>query len=91
MSESPTKTARAMVDASGRVVLPAAFRKVLGFRERQEVFLTLDAHSVRLEIPEAALARKIKRVQAIARKHGGGTGGEVDAFLAERRAEAARE
>jgi len=73
------------------LVLPVAFRKALGFRERQEVVLTLEDRGVRLEASEAALARKIERVQAIARKHGRGTGGEVDAFLAERRAEAARE
>ena len=80
-----------VVDAAGRVVVPAPFRAALGFRPRQEVVFTLDGSSIRLTTAEAALDAAVARVQSLAKKYGGGAGGEVDAFIAERRAEARRE
>lgn len=40
---------------------------------------------------EAALDAAVARARRLSRKYGNEGGGEVDAFLAERRAEAARE
>ena len=78
------------MDAAGRLVVPARFRAALGFGKRQEVLLTLEGAAVRLMTTEAAVDAAVSEVQALARKYGGGKGGEVDAFIAERRAEAAR-
>lgn len=80
-----------MVDAAGRLVVPAHFRTALGFAERQKVHLVLEGPSLRLTTAEAAMDAAVASLQALARKHGGGRGGEVDAFIAERRAEAAKE
>ena len=80
---------RVVVDAAGRLVVPARFRAALGFRKRQEVLLTLDGAALRLMTTEAALDAAVDGMQALARKYSGGTGGEVEAFLSERRAEAA--
>ena len=90
-SPSRSVTARAVVDAAGRLVVPARFRAALGFGKRQEVLLTLEGTAVRLVTAEAAVDAAVAEVQALARKYGGGKGGEVDAFIAERRAEAAKE
>ena len=91
---SPTSqedSVRAVVDAAGRLVVPARFRAALGFGKRQEVLLTLEGSAVRLMTAEAAVDAAVAEVQELARKYGGGKGGEVDAFIAERRAEAAKE
>ncbi len=72
-------------------MLPARFGAALAFRERQPVVLRLEDDSVRVATAEAALDAAIVAAQATARKYGGGTGGAVDAFIAERRAEAAEE
>lgn len=79
------------VDSAGRLVVPAKYRAALGFRSRQRVLLTLESDGLTLKTPGAALDAAIERAQTLARKYGGGRGGEVDAFLAERRAEAARD
>ena len=86
----PTRTT-AIVDSAGRLVVPAALRAALRFQPRQEVVLTLEGTSIRLTTAEVALHAAVARIQALARKHGGGKGGEVDAFIAERRAEARKE
>lgn len=82
---------RAVVDAAGRLVVPARFRAALGFEKRQEVLLTLEGTAVRLMTADAAVDAAVAEVQALARNYGGGKGGEVDAFIAERRAEASKE
>ena len=85
------ESASTVVDAAGRLVVPAAFRAALGFRPRQEVVLTLEGTSIKITTTEAALDAAVAKIQALARKYGGGKGGEVDAFIAERRAEARKE
>ncbi len=84
-------SATTVVDAAGRLVVPARFRAALGFRARQEVLLTLEGASIRVTTAEAALKAAVERAQSLATRHGGGAGGEVDAFIAERRAEARKE
>ena len=72
-------------------MLPARFRAALAFRERQPVVLRLEGDSVRVATAEAAPDAAIAAAQVTARTHGGRKGGAVDAFIAERRAEAAEE
>lgn len=79
------------VDSAGRLVVPARFRAALGIRSGESVLLTLESDGLTLTTREAALAAAVGRAQGLARKYGGGRAGEVDDFLAERRAEAARE
>ena len=78
---------RVRVDPGGRVVVPAGFRKALGIRNGQEVLIVLDDGFVRLQTVDAAL----ERVRAIARRRRTGAGSVADDFIAERRAEAAKE
>ena len=90
MDTTPT-SATTVVDAAGRLVVPARFRAALGFRPQQEVVLELEGASIRLTTAEAALEAAVARAQSLARRYGSGAGGEVDAFIAERRAEARKE
>lgn len=90
-SALPTHRASAVVEPAGRLVVPAPFPAALGFHKRQEDVLTLEGASVRLRTVDDAVDAAVAAAQALARKYGGGKGGEVDAFIAERRREAARE
>ena len=90
-AQKTVESASTVVDAAGRLVVPASFRAALGFQPRQEVVLTLEGDSIKMTTAEAALDAAVAKVQALARKYGGGKGGEVDAFIAERRAEARKE
>lgn len=81
----------AVLDASGRLVVPASLRKALGFRRRQRVVLTREGRALRIERVEDTVDAAVREAQELARRHGGGRGGQVDAFLAERRQEAHRE
>ena len=67
--------------------MPAGFRKALGIRNGQEVLMVLDDGFVRLQTVDAAL----ERVRAVARRRRMGATSVVDDFIAERRAEAAKE
>ena len=60
-------------------------RKALGIRDGQELTVSLEQDGLRLRTLDLALAR----VQDIAHRRRKGKGSVVDAFLAERRAEAA--
>lgn len=79
------------VDSAGRLTVPARFRAALGIRSGGRVLLTLESDGLTLTTREAALDAAVARAQGLARKYGGRGGREVDDFLAERRAEAARE
>ena len=78
---------RVRIDPAGRVVVPAGFRKALGIRSGQELLVSLDDGVLRLQTIDAAL----ERVRLIARSKRKGRRSVVDQFIAERRAEAARE
>ena len=78
---------RVRIHGAGRVVIPVTMRKALGIREGQELMVSLEQDGLRLRTLDPSLAR----VQAIARRRRKGKGSVVDAFLAERRAEAATE
>ena len=88
MSEIPHPTAeRVVIDAAGRLVVPARFRKAMGIRGRGTVVVGMVGDSLRVHTVDGAL----ERLQRIARRKGTDGTSAVDAFIAERRAEAKRE
>ncbi|WP_419942481.1 AbrB/MazE/SpoVT family DNA-binding domain-containing protein [Candidatus Palauibacter sp.] len=80
-------TERVTIDEAGRLVVPARFRRALGIRGRQQLLVGLEGDTIRLRTVRGALAR----LQALAARNRQGSGSVVDAFILERRAEAARE
>ena len=92
-SEPATDTEQitTVVDASGRLVVPARFRQALRFRERQRVVVSLNGKTLEVQTAEDALDAAVEYVQALARKYDTHADGGVDAFLAERRREAKAE
>lgn len=79
-----TETAR--IDKSGRVVIPAPYRKALGLGAGDDVVVMLEGESVRLVSVRQALheARQLLKLSGPGRKL-------TDELIKERRAEAARE
>ena len=70
------------VSASGRISLPADFRKAVGLEAGGKVVVELDGNDIRIRTPHAAVAR----AQAIARHlFAGRPNVSVDDFLAHRR------
>ena len=78
---------RVRIDGAGRIVVPADMRRALEIRDGEELTVSLEDDGIRLRTLDAGLAR----VRAIARRRRQGKGSVVDEFLAERRAEAARD
>ena len=76
---------RMRVNESGRVVIPASFRKQLGIRIGDEVVLQIEDDELRI----ITLKRNIERAQRLVRKHVKPGTSLVDELIAERR-EAAR-
>lgn len=95
MADDPTPApaqTSTIIDSAGRLVVPAHFRAALGFQPRQKVILDLEGDTIRITTVETAVDAAVARAQALARKYGtGSSGSEVDAFIAERRREAARD
>lgn len=82
------KYEHAKVSPSGRLSLPAAYRKAVGLERGGNVVIELDGREMRIITLDEAVAR----AQAISRRLlKGKPGASVDAFLAERRREAERE
>ncbi|HEY5211112.1 MAG TPA: AbrB/MazE/SpoVT family DNA-binding domain-containing protein [Stellaceae bacterium] len=79
----------AKVSEAGRISLPAAFRKAVGLDRGGDVVVELDGSVIRIR----SLKEVIGEAQAIARRIMGNNDpeGSVDAFIAERRREAAKE
>ncbi len=71
---------------NGRMVLPRAARKALGVTGAGVVVLSIDGDNVKL----TSMRQSIKRAQDLYRQHAANDL-SVDDFIAERRAEAARE
>ena len=80
-------TETVVLGESGRIVLPAAIRNELGLKTGDRLTITSDGSAIRI------LSRKmaLEGIQADIIKHRGSLEGILDEFLAERRAEAARE
>ncbi len=79
--------ATAKLDSAGRLVIPVAYRKVMGLKTGDEVVLRLDRDEMRVFSRKTAVAR----AKALVRKHFPGDEPLSDRLIAERRIEAARE
>ncbi|MYB08276.1 MAG: AbrB/MazE/SpoVT family DNA-binding domain-containing protein [Gemmatimonadetes bacterium] len=80
-------TERVVIDAAGRLVVPARFRRALGIRGRETVVVGMVGDSLRVHTVDGGL----ERLQRLARRKRPGGTSAVDAFIAERRHEAGRE
>ena len=78
---------RVVIDAAGRLVVPARFRRAMGIRGRGTVVVGMVGDSLRVHTVDAAL----ERLQRLARRKSPDDKSAVDAFIAERRDEAERE
>lgn len=81
------KTYEVPMQESGRVILPSELRQALGLQKGDRVLIEADGDSIVLTT--ARLRRR--RAQALVARHIAPGGGVVDEFLAEKRADAARE
>ena len=79
--------ARARINESGRVVIPASFRKALGIRAGDEVVLRMEDDELRI----TTLKRRIERAQRRIRTYVKPGISLVDELIAERREAAKRE
>ncbi len=80
-------TERVAIDAAGRLVVPARFRRAMGLRGRGTVVVGMVGDSLHVHTVDGAL----ERLQRLARRKKADDGSAVDAFIAERRDEAERE
>lgn len=71
----------------GRIVIPARFRKLLGFRDGDPLILELDGDELRI----FSVDQGIRRAQEIVNQRVPQGVSLVDELIADRRAEAARE
>lgn len=78
---------RVSLDAGGRLVIPAAYRKALGVRPGDSVVIALDGREVRGFSPAEAL----RRAQETVRRHVRPGRHLSDELIAERRRDAKRE
>ena len=78
----------ARVSESGRLSIPAKFRKAVGLERGGEVVVELDGREIRIRTVDEVVGH----AQALTRQLlGDQPDASLDAFLAERRREAARE
>lgn len=75
---------RARIGQSGRLVIPAGYRKALGFKIGDEVILRLAEDELRV----LGVDQAVRKAQATVRRHAKGKGRLSDFLLRERRAEA---
>ena len=78
---------RARVSASGRIVIPASFRKALGINVGDEVVLWIEGDQLRV----STLKARIERAQRLVRRHVKPGTSLVDELIADRRRAAGRE
>ena len=78
---------RVRIGEGGRLVIPAAYRKALGLRVRDEVILALDDDQLRIYTVDVA----IRRAQELVRQYVAPDVSLVDQLIADRCAEAERE
>jgi AbrB family looped-hinge helix DNA binding protein len=71
----------------GRIVIPASIRAELGVGPGDTLIATVENGELHL----MTRAARIRKIQEMIRQYDKGTGSVVDEFIADRRAEAARE
>ena len=76
---------RMRVNANGRIVIPASFRRALGIKVGDEVLLRIEDNELRI----TSLKHRLARAQRLVRKHVKPGISLVDELIAQRR-EAAR-
>jgi AbrB family looped-hinge helix DNA binding protein len=82
------RAVRGRVSESGRLSIPAEFRKAVGLEHGGAVVVELDGREIRIR----TIDEVVDRAQALTRRLlGGKPDASVDAFLAERRGEAESE
>ncbi len=82
MDEKAKKFARAHVSPSGRLSLPAEFRKAVGLDRGGDVVVELEGKDIRIR----TIAEVVSQAQALSRQLlAGKPNASVDDFLAERR------
>lgn len=77
----------AKLNDEGRLVIPAALRKKLGFKPGQEMLLQIDQDGLRVYTQESS----VRRLQDWVAKHVAPGRSLVDDLIAERRAEASKD
>ena len=75
------------INESGRVVIPAAIRRVLGINAGDTVVMRVENNELRL----TTLRQRLAKAQQLVRKHVPSTTSLVDELLTERREAAKRE
>ncbi len=80
-------TVKTHIGKSGRIVIPAQFRKALGVEEGDEIMMSLREGEIRIFTRDQA----IKNIQAMVRRYVPEGVSLADELIADRRAEAARE
>ena len=78
---------RVVIDAAGRLVVPARFRRAMRISGRGTVVVGMVGDSLRVHTVDGAL----ERLQRLARRKRTDEESAVDAFIAERRDEAEKE
>jgi AbrB family looped-hinge helix DNA binding protein len=78
----------ARVSGSGRLSIPAKFRKAIGLEQGGEVVVELDGHEIRIRMVDQV----VDHAQRLTRRFlGDDPDASLDAFLAERRRESGSE
>jgi AbrB family looped-hinge helix DNA binding protein len=77
----------ARLGPSGRIVIPAEYRKAIGINVGDEVILRLEEGEIRL----MGRAQAVRQAQELVRRHVGADRSLSEELIAERRAEAGRE
>ena len=85
--EVASATYEARVDPNGRIVLPAAVRRLLGVAPGDQVVLHMEQDGVRV----SSIAAAVRNAQAVVRRHVRPGTRLVDDLLAWRRSEVGRE
>ncbi len=78
---------RLKINESGRVVIPASFRKALGVKAGDEILLRMEEG----ELCITTMKRRIERAQRLVRKYVKSGTSLVDELIADRRREAMRD
>jgi bifunctional DNA-binding transcriptional regulator/antitoxin component of YhaV-PrlF toxin-antitoxin module len=84
---APTPRTRLTLDSSGRIVIPAEFRRAMSAGNGSELLARVVDGELRLVTPEMA----VKRAQKLVRELVPGAESLVDSLIADRRREAAQE